>query len=233
MKKGFALSRASARDCIMGCVLCVLCALSFTASANMFTPRLLHPYPIFGGFIVGYGSTNWSGLVATDDASLDAAPQSADDTGGVVGLFVGVQPVSQFILELSYVHYPKTTVHFDPTQALFCFLYNTCTLTTNTSAVSLIGKFLLPVAHLPVAVYADAGAGMIIRNDFVVHVRTRVTPTFGGGAMWDITRRLFADLGFQLYLGYGKAELMPVNDFIPFIYSVQLRVGFRLPVAER
>jgi hypothetical protein len=177
---------------------------------------------LYAGLTLAHGETAWKNLVSDDFIVQISAPKSAEDYGTAWGGFLGYQFGQQFALEATYLRYPNTRILLDE----FSFYYPITDLTTHTQAYSMIGKFILPVANGRVSVYLDAGAGFTHRNDVLAKV-TRVAPTFGLGFIANVTQHIMSQLGFAYYIGYGRSERRPVDDFVPFLFSVYFRLGYR------
>ncbi len=201
-------------------------------------------YPFYFGGSLGYGNTDWSEITTlpgTDDnpnLAAESAPISAIGSGFAGGAIVGYQFSEHFIIEGDYTHYAKSNIGFN-SDAIGNF-YGIQSLNTDTSTYSLLGKILVPFGFTKVYVYADAGATWTHRKDisttplegytsnYTMVNAYQLGPSFGFGAAYNITQRLFSQIGFQYSTGLGKADLYPAEDYIPFTYSVLYSLGFRI-----
>ncbi len=182
-----------------------------------------YPHFYLGGSIA-YGETTWPQLTTDDPMVSLSAPESAVDFGTTWGGFIGYQFDRAFAVEAIYVRYPNTRLIFNN---LFSFYYPLTEMVTRTQVYSAIGKLLFPLANARINVFIDAGVAFTRRSDVLAKV-TRVAPTFGLGFMCNASRRVIAELGFDYYIGYGKSELRPADDFVPFLFSIYFRLGYRL-----
>jgi len=181
---------------------------------------------LYVGGTLGYGSTDWNQLTCQtcdpDDFLLASVPKSADDSGLAWGFFAGYQINPNFTMELAYTRFARTSVYFVDDN-----LYDLTTLNTNTSSVTLVGKVLVPIMSSGVSGFADAGIAVIHRSDVLTNV-SRVEPTFGIGAMYDLSKRILGEIGFQFTPGFGRSEIDPVNDYVPFVYVLYARLAYRV-----
>lgn len=203
---------------------CVFFSLYCTAALAVVNRSYPFHYPhLYAGLSIGYGETTWHELATDDILAQFSAPKSAHDFGTLWGGFIGYQFGRSFALEATYMRYPNTRIVLDD----FSFYYPLIEFTTRTQAYSLIGKFMIPLANSRFSVFLDAGVGFTHRNDVLAKV-TRVSPTFGLGFMANVSRHVITELGFEYYAGYGKSEHIPVKDYVPFLFAVYVRIGYRI-----
>lgn len=181
-------------------------------------------YPFYVGVLSGYGDTTWGELVSDDSTTLIAlaTPVKATDHGPILGVMAGYQVNPNFALESTFVHFSDTKVRFLD----FSFYSPVREFNTRTTAFSVVGKFMVPVKRFSMSPYADAGLSLTHRKDILAN-KYQVGAEFGLGVVKDITKRFFADASFQFQTGYAVSELRPADDFIPFLLSGQLRLGYR------
>lgn len=187
-------------------------------------------YPAYIGVAGGYGSTTWQGLVpsaSNQNLALSiSTPTWVDEGGFTWGMLAGYEFSPYFAIEASYAHYPDATIVFDST-SLFAFENDGKTeLVTHTDTVSLMAKLMLIIPHTQIRAYSSAGAARVLRTDDV-NRNWRISPTFGVGLNYEITAHLMGELGANYTAGYGESELNPANDYVPFLYSVQLKLAYR------
>lgn len=189
-----------------------------------------YPHFYLGG-IIAYGETTWPELETWSGASADesflvnqSAPKSAVDFGSTWGGFLGYQFDTAFAVEVIYMRYPNSRITFIDDLTYYAPVAE---FVTHTQVYSLVGKFLYPLANARINAFLDAGVAFTNRSDVLEKV-TRVAPTFGLGFMCNVSRRVITELGFEYYVGYGRSELRPVNNYIPFLFSVYFRLGYRL-----
>ena len=187
-------------------------------------------YPIYAGVTGGYGSTTWQGLVPSvgnqNMALSISTPTLVQEGGGVWGLFAGYEFTPYFAIEANYMHYPDARIVFDP-DSLFSFDNDGHTvLITHTDTGSLMGKVMLIIPRTTLRLYSSAGVARIERTD-EINKNWRFSPTFGVGVNYNFTPRIMGEFGSNYTAGYGESELNPAKDFVPFLYSVFLRIGLR------
>jgi hypothetical protein len=189
---------------------------------------VLHPFYV--GITGGYGSTTWNQLAPSQqNASLAlslSTPTSAKEGGGIWGFFAGYELIPNFAIEASYTRYPIATVYFD-SSSLFTFDYNGRTeFSTKTDTTSLLVKFMLMIPHTSVRAFSSAGVAGIHRSDVITDC-WRVSPAFELGFNYNINEHLMLEIGANYTGGYGESELNPAEDYVPFLYSGFLRLGYR------
>lgn len=209
-------------------LLLLLCfALSAQASSQVDNK---FRYPFYLGALGGYGSTTWGDLVPkdiTNSAMNMSTPIKVSEGGAVWGLFSGYELIPNFALEASYMQYPKATIYFDPESLFALNNDDRITLNTHTETVTLLGKFMVIIPNTTIRAFSSIGAGMIHRYDAIQNL-WRLTPTFGGGVNYNITDHLMGEIGGTYVAGNGESELDPAEDFIPFLYSVSVRLAYRI-----
>lgn len=187
-------------------------------------------YSTYVGFQGGAGSTTWQGLVPAynnqNGALIVSTPTHVNEGGGVWGFYGGYELSPYFALEASYLNYPEATVFFDK-DSLFAFDNNAKTaLTTKAETVSIVGKFMLVIPHTYIRAFSNAGVAVVQRKDEVYNAWT-CSPTFGVGLNFNFTERVMGEVAFSYTAGYGESEISPVNSYIPFLYAVILKLGYR------
>ena len=195
------------------------------ASAN---PLFQHPFYL--GVTGGYGKTTWGGLVPEEDkqnsAIIISTPKYVNEGGVLWGLFAGYEFIPNFALEAAYNRYPDAKVNFDPS-SLFSFEHDGLTsFTTQTETVSLIAKLMLIIPTTNIRAYSSLGAAEVHRDD-QINNHWSTSPTFGAGFNYPFTDRIMGEFGGNYTAGRGEAELNPVNDYYPFLYSVFFRLAYR------
>lgn len=188
--------------------------------------------PFYIGTSLGYGSTDWDMLVTQKDspASL-SSPIGADDDGFVWGFLMGYYLCSNFALETDYMHFAKATITFENPNVYWPDQFTgTTTITSNTSAVNLMGKFIIPSYLLTqLNLFANAGLALIIRND-VLAKKTHPGGIFGVGAIYTFAHHIMSQIAFQFYTGYGRSEVKPAVDYIPFLWQIHFVLAYRFNV---
>jgi hypothetical protein len=207
-----------------------LFASSFVSQVFAQTEAEAFQYPIYFGMSAGYGSTTWGYLVPPENrASATMAlstPISVTEGGPVWGFFLGYELLPQFAVEGNYQRYQQAEIHFTR-KSLFTFQHHgLLQFNTNTESFSLSGKIMLIIPHTTVRIYSSIGAAATHRQDMLAN-RWRAEPAFGLGFNYNINPHLMAEVGSNYTGGYGEAEISPVNDFVPFLYSVFFRLAYR------
>ncbi len=187
-------------------------------------------HPFYFGITGGYGSTTWNGLVPPEnqqnDAILLSTPNDVREGGGIWGFYAGYEFIPTFALEAYYTHFSDATVYFDP-DSLVSFNNDGLTqITTKTESLGLMAKFMVMIPHTTVHAYSSAGAAEVHRQD-MLNDCWQLSPTFGIGFNYNFTDRVMAEIGANYTGGYGESELDPSQDYVPFLYSVFLRLDYR------
>lgn len=212
-------------------------------TVRMLRQHVKHPF-YFGGSL-GYGNTDWSEITTApstptqDNDAAFTAPISAKSGGFAWGAFMGYQFSKHFTVEGIYTHYHSTVVGFQTD--ITPNFYGIEQLRTDTHSYSLLGKILVPFGFTNVYVYADAGVTYVHRDDKKVTAdpnnppvafdkkhKGHFGPSFGFGVAYNLTEHLFTEGSFQYTTGYGKADVKPAEDYIPFVYSIMLNMGVRV-----
>lgn len=208
----------------------LLVGLSFFAISSQVNASNRYNYPFYVGMTGGYGSTTWAGLVPRKEKQGPAinlsTPILVKEGGGVWGIFAGVEPIPYFALEVSYLHFPSATIHFDD-MSLFAFNHDWKTeLVTHTEAISGMAKLMIFIPHTDVRIYSGVGAAAVHRKDLIIDT-WRLNPMFGAGVNYNVTSHVIGEIGATYIAGYGESELNPAEDFVPFLYTVFLRLAYR------
>ena len=210
---------------------------------RMLSQHVKHPF-YFGGS-AGYGNTDWSeittsaGTQTQPNLAAETAPTSAKSDGFAWGGFVGYQFSEHFTIEGIYTHYHSSVVGFATSP--LANSYGIEQLRTDTHTYSVLGKILVPFGFTHIYVYADAGITYVHRDDdkvtadpqnppvdFDKRHKGHFGPSFGFGLAYNITEHLFTEGSFQYTTGYGKADVKPAEDYIPFTYSLLVSLGVRV-----
>jgi opacity protein-like surface antigen len=200
--------------------LIVAFAVVANAVANNLTDK-----PLYTGILTGYGSTSWGHMVSADSTTLIAlaTPVDASDSGIVWGALLGYQFSPNFALETTYVHYDNTRVKFLD----YSFYTPILEINSKSSSLSMVGKFIAPIPWWELYGYADAGIAVTMRRDALAN-RNSVGAAFGLGMLKGLSENVMADLSFQFHTGYAISEMKPALDYIPFLFSGQLRLIYRV-----
>jgi hypothetical protein len=187
-------------------------------------------YPFYLGVSGGFGSTTWFGLVpATNKANSALAlstPTNVSEGGGMWGVFAGYEFLPEFALEFNYNHYPTANIYFS-SRSLFCFQHAGIThFSSNTEDVGLMGKVMFVIPRTTVRLYSSAGVAGVHRHDLLSQI-WRTSPTFGFGLNYNFTSHVMGEMGANYTGGYGESELTPATDYVPFLYSVFMRLAYR------
>lgn len=204
----------------------------FLTSFHCFGNTIDHnKHPAYLGFVAGYGSTTWDGLVpskANQNFAMNlSTPTEVREGGATWGFYGGYELNPFFAFELSYQRYPDAQVTFDEI-SLFTFLNNGMTeFTTHTETINLMAKVMVTIPSTDIKLYSSAGAAEVHRSD-VLFERWRLSPTFSAGFNHDFTQHIMGELGANYTAGYGEAQLNPTEVYFPFLYSIFVRIGYRI-----
>lgn len=201
-----------------------------SALANLKPIDDLYKYKYYFGGVGGAGSTTWNGLVPSEkninDAISISTPILVGEGGAVWGLFGGYEITPFFAIEANYMRFPQASITFDE-DSLFAFDNDGMTkLISNTQTGSVIGKVMLIIPNSALRLYSGAGLASVWRSD-EMDSEYRFSPTFAFGVTLNINQRVMMELGANYTAGYGESEISPVNDFIPFLYSVYGKLALR------
>ncbi|OGT66020.1 MAG: hypothetical protein A3J38_10570 [Gammaproteobacteria bacterium RIFCSPHIGHO2_12_FULL_45_9] len=153
-----------------------------------------------------------------------ASPSGAVDSGAAVGITFGYEVQPHFAMELTFSHFPTSTLTF--TQGNYYFdEENDVVIDSETDAMWFVAKFMAQIADLPLRGYATAGLDVTYRNDVLATI-IQAEPTFGVGLDYIFRNRIQLELGFQYVAGYGEASVTPANAYVPFLYTVFMRLGY-------
>lgn len=208
--------------------------LFFVASLGIAesTDSLFPKKTVYFGINVGGGSTEWKYLVDTTDPADDAAdttlPTSVTEGGPSWGAVFGYDVSKNFAVELQYMQFANAHINFSPVDSIYALPpYNFTSMTSQTSAYSLSGKYLAQIARLPVRAFAAVGAGVVQRRD-ILFKGDCVTPYLSSGLVYSASRHWMIESGFQYYTGFGDSELRPVNNYIPFAWDAYARIAYQI-----
>jgi hypothetical protein len=187
-------------------------------------------YPFYVGLAGGYGSTTWNMLVPSahkaNSAMALSTPTDVREGGFAGGVFAGYEIIPQFAVELNYTKYPQANLSFSK-RSLFSYRNNHSTgFTSNTENVGLVGKFMVIIPRTTVRAFSSVGIAGIHRADMLAN-QWRATPTFNVGFNYNLTPHVMTELAVNYTGGAGESELTPTDDYIPFLYAVYLRLGYR------
>ncbi len=187
-------------------------------------------YPFYLGTEFGWGSTDWNQLTVPPDSpnlltlSL-SAPIKAGDKGFVYGFMTGYEINPHFAIELNYMRFPNTVVTFDPL-SLYAFNNGITSMKSSAYVYNAVGKFMVEINDTGIRAFANAGGALIHRHDALAE-NGHIGPTFGIGMGYVLIQRVMLELAFQYYAGYGKVVLEPAINYIPFLYTVHFKIGYR------
>lgn len=209
------------------------------ASATLFLPVFLWSLTVeasnncasqdspsfYVGSTIGYGSTTWAELI--DNDSWVSTPIKVNEGGVDGGIFTGYEFGPHFAVEAQYLQFRKAQIFFNKDVSDYTQNDGVSQMTSRTRTYSLETKFMAPIFSSPIRGFATAGAAVTRRSDVLAHTDHRLSPVFGAGFNYDVTKHVMSEFGFQYYTGYGKSENDPVYDYIPFLYSIHFKLAYR------
>lgn len=179
-------------------------------------------HPAYVGIMLGYGNTNWDQMISQDLSSSKSTPISAGGSGVAEGLMAGYSLSRYFALEGDFTHYPEANLVFAANS-----VYQPLTQTdSKTNSYALFGKFMLPLGNSGFSPFSEIGPGYVQRNDDLAQ-KGHFGGAFGVGVDYNINSRWMTELGLQYYTGYGDSTLKPAYDYMPFLYTINLRIAYR------
>jgi opacity protein-like surface antigen len=208
-------------------------ATLFITSASAATTEDTFKHRYYIGVTGGYGETTWEGLVPktlkNHIAMMFSTPVRVAEGGALWGVALGYEMSPYFALEGSYARYPNAKVSFDGYGSLFTLNHHITELNTHTETTAINNKIMLIIPNTILRVYSSFGVAGTHRYD-QTNDRWRVSPTFGAGVNYNFTDHIMGEFGANYTAGYGESELSPSEDYIPFLYSVFLRVAYRFSI---
>lgn len=194
-----------------------------TPAPAVVMPDLTQPfYHYYGGVLLGYGNTNWDQMISQDASTSVSTPTTAGGSGVAEGLMLGYSINPHFSFEGDFTHFPNADLTFEP-YSVYAPLTET---TSKTNAYTIFGKFMLPIGESKVSAFSEIGPAYVQRNDDLAE-KGHFGGAFGVGADYYFTPHWMGELGFQYYTGFGDSTLKPAYDYIPFLYTVNLRLAYR------
>lgn len=211
-------------------LLCFLFSYELAFSQQIPKKSDIFKYPFYVGIMGGYGSTTWQGLVPSLEnqnvAMSISTPISVREGGGVWGVLGGYELTHFFAIETNYMRFPDATISFDE-DSLFAFEQEGLTeLHTQTQTASVLAKIMLVIPKTSIRLFSGAGVAGVWRTD-EINQDYRISPTFAFGANVNFNERLMGEIGANYTAGYGESEINPAKDFVPFLYSVFVKLALR------
>lgn len=211
-------------------ILFSICFCCEVVCSQQRSPSDAFNHPFYVGVMGGYGSTTWEGLVPSlknqNLAMSISTPISVNEGGGAWGAFTGYEFSRFFAMEANYMRFPDATIRFDA-DSLFAFEQKGLTeLHTQTQTASILAKIMLVLPKTSMRLYSGAGIASIWRTD-EIYQDYRISPEFAFGATINFNERVMGEIGANYTAGYGESEINPAEDFIPFLYSVVVKLAVR------
>lgn len=186
---------------------------------------------LYVGVLGGSGSGTWSELImkgGPQEVSTVSTPIDAHEGGGVWGFLAGYQFSEHYAVQLQYMKFKKARVILAPYSDYDIDNPYQLTFYTNSEVYSAITKFMLPFPKgIPMSIYSDFGIALNKRSDRFARTKSRWTPTFGLGLIYYLGQHWMFDGSFDYITGYGKSEVDPIYDYIPFLYAGSLKISYR------
>lgn len=210
-------------------ILLVILSTWITEGYALDAEKNLYHHPIYIAGLGGWGSTTWGGLVPRPEnqnwAISMSTPLKVKEGGEVWGLALGYELTPFFAIEADYMRFPNAQMTFDE-YSLYSLDQNTLILNTSTQTASLNGRIMLVLPDTNFRLFSSVGIASVFRDD-QINSDYRISPTFAFGFNVMMTDRLMAEIGSNYTAGYGESEINPVLDFVPFLYSVYVKLALR------
>jgi hypothetical protein len=209
---------------------------SIAQNNTTYFDQLWRSHPFYFGPILGYGSTDWSMLVVNCEKGdkwcnpellATSAPTAAGDDGFVWGGTIGIEVRPSWAIEASFMRFPSTSVFFGNQWSFYSDKHNVHTMRSKTWGINLVGKFMTEIACTGLRGFANAGVNFTSREDLILNT-IRANPTFGVGLNYAFPERIMLEIAFQYVTGFGRANEVPVNYYIPFLYTIHLKILYRI-----
>lgn len=200
--------------------------------------QLWMSHRFYFGPIFGYGNTDWDMMVmqcdsgdfycSKDTVGVSAPLGTTGSSGAVWGATAGYELKPSWGIEASYLRFPTTQVQLNaPWNFYMEHDYNTTQFSSSTWALFAVAKFMTEIGNSGLRGFANAGIDFTARND-VLSETIHVNPTFGVGINYVFPSNFMLEGAFQYMTGYGDANEVPARDYIPFLYSLTLKLLYRL-----
>ncbi len=210
------------------------CSFSSVAKANFWLfqddKTAFSKYPFYFGGTIGFGDTNWDGLVdpdAVNDGSDASTPFKATASGIAWGLMGGYEINRYFAIQGNYIHYPTSRIFFD--QYNFYFPNEGVIIESQTETYSAVAKFMVPIFNTGFRIFSELGPAYTSRVDALAHT-WQWAAQFGGGINYNITPRFLTEINFNYTTGWGESNTEPADTYIPFLYSINFGIAYRFNI---
>lgn len=187
-------------------------------------------HPFYVGAQIGYATTTWKHLVSEDMSLWGTTPLHVKEGDLSWGIFIGYEFEPQFALEAEYLRLPTATLAFDKQMSIYIYRDHIQRLRTKTDVMTVHGKFMAPLASLPIRIFAIAGIAIIHRTDFLADTKSNVGADFGAGFNFNVSPHVLAEFGFEFFTGQGVTEYEPIRNFIPFLYTLHFKLAYRFSI---
>jgi hypothetical protein len=197
------------------------------------SPQKYHFYALAQ---LGYGTTAWNFLIANCEHIEEAiecdfvkssALVDAENTHGPTGsIGLGYEINDNFALEGFYTKYQNTIIKFDKSSFYNKALDNQTQLISSTSSVIIHGKFLAPIGSRALRAFASVGLSLTKRSDILNNL-AQIAPAFGTGLNYQNPHsQLMLEANLQYVAGRAETSIRPVTNYLPFLVSGNLKVGY-------
>jgi hypothetical protein len=200
---------------------CLLASLPLSCAA---ADTVAHPFSI--GMITGYGNTDWDRLVSNDTDSSVTTPTKASGSGAIIGAQLAYDITPYFGLEGQYIRYPDASVDFTPYAAAL-FYDKQEHITSKTNYFAVLAKVSAPFLNDHYTVFGTLGAARVTRYDVLTTI-SNYRPTFGFGVSNVQLEHWVFSLAFNYTPGTGTASMNTSDQYIPYLYSGQISVSYRI-----
>ncbi|MCX7123797.1 MAG: hypothetical protein NTV32_09105 [Gammaproteobacteria bacterium] len=223
---------------LMFCALCAFSATAYAADDSGDTNLTsMAKDPLYFGFMTGYGNTDWGELVEQGDLAATCGqvpdflkpnlcnntPSSASGSGAIVGAMLGFQFNPYLAIEGQYIRYPDSSVNFGTPNPYGGLTH----ITAKTNYFALMGKVEAPFYHDDFEAFGTLGIADVESSSPLAD-SSNVRPTFGFGVSDIQLARWIFSLAFNYTPGTGTASTTTADQYIPYIYSGQLSVAYRI-----
>ena len=215
-------------------IICVVSLIMLLLSASSTYSSSIPDY--FIGVSSGFGSTTWSQIVTPPNHPKDpssqynpavlSAPIGAKEGGMVWRLITGKMLLKNFSIQAEYTHFPKATFTIDAFSLYPQFKGKTTPthVGTKTDSIDLIAKYIVTDPWMKtVDTFADIGVSYTRRRDMLDRGGS-FGAEFGLGIDYELNLKYVITADIQVNTGFGKSELLPADDYVPFVYSAQMGI---------
>jgi len=212
-------------------IITIVLLLSLSLFSFADAPTIFPSNALYIGVNIGGGSTEWKYLVDTVDPNGNyTTPNHVSEGGPSWGAVFGYAINQNVALELQYMQFADASIQFPSFSPYTINPPYVTGMVSETNAYSLSAKFLAQLGDTPLRAFTAIGPGLVCRSDVLAHTKSVIAPYLSAGVNYNLNSHWMAEGGFQYYTGFGRSEIKPVKDFIPFAWDAYARLAYQFVV---